>query len=191
MTDSGAILTLNDDAAITGGTLTIGTHGAVDVETGVDGTGHGATLHGVNVIDNGDINLDSGAILTLDDGTKITGTATGTLTIAAGDTVDVEHGSSELNHGAVFDGLTVNDNGGALDIGDVNSGAILTLEDGTTITGGGTGTLTINANNTLDVEKGANDGHQYWRHARRPPRHRLRRAGCRRRARRFRRDPDP
>ena len=158
VTDSGAVLTLDDDTTITGGNLTTGTYGALHIATGIDGSGHGATLDGVNVIDNGDINLDSGAILTLDDGTKITGTATGTLTIAAGDTVDVEHGSSELNHGAIFDGLTVNDNGGALDIGDVNSGAILTLDDGTTITGGGTGTLTINANNTLDVEKGSGDG---------------------------------
>jgi hypothetical protein len=159
VTDSGAVLTLDDDAAITGGNLTTGTYGALHIATGIDGAGHGATLDGVNVIDNGDINLDSGAILTLDDGTKITGTATGTLTIAAGDTVDVEHGSGGgPNHGAVFDGLTVNDNGGALDIGDVISGAILTLEDGTAINGGGTGTLTINAYNTLDVEKGANDG---------------------------------
>ena len=49
----------------------------------------------------------------------------------------------------------VTDNG-ALDIGDVTSGAILTLDDGTTVTGDGSGTLTINAGDTLDIEAGTN-----------------------------------
>ena len=39
--------------------------------------------------------------------------------------------------GATLDGVHVTDNG-AFDIGDVASGAILTLDDGTTITGNGT-----------------------------------------------------
>ncbi len=46
----------------------------------------------------------------------------------------------------------------ALDVGEANSGAILTLDDGTTVIGGGVGTLTINANNTLDIEAGASPG---------------------------------
>ena len=41
---------------------------------------------------------------------------------------------------------------GALDVGDAGSGAILTLDDCTTISG--SGTLTINACNTLDVDGG-------------------------------------
>ena len=39
---------------------------------------------------------------------------------------------------------------------DVNSGAVLTLDDGTTIIGGGTGTLTISPTGTLDIEYGSN-----------------------------------
>ena len=57
----------------------------------------------------------------------------------------------------------VTDNG-AIDIGDGGSGAILVLDDGTTITGDGTGTLTISADDTLDVEHGGND-RQRRRHA--------------------------
>ena len=50
-------------------------------------------------------------------------------------------------------------NCGAFDIGDVASGAILTLQDDATIAGGGIGTMTIHANNTVDVESiGLNGG---------------------------------
>jgi len=156
----GAVLTLEDDATITGGgigTLTIHAYNTLDVETGING---GATFDGVNVTDNGAIDIgdvNSGAILTLDDGTTITGHGTGTLTINADNTLDVEHGSNFDSGGATLDGVNVTDSG-AIDIGNVNSGAILTLDDGTTITGHGTGALTINADNTLDVEHGGNDG---------------------------------
>src|SRR6202030_3261956 len=118
----------------------------------------GATLDGVIVtlngaLDVGDVLANSGAILTLNDGTTVTGNSAGTMTINANNAVDVEHGSSG---GATLDGVNVTLNG-ALDVGDVlaNSGAILTLDDGTTVTGGGgvdAGTMTINANNTVDVE---------------------------------------
>ena len=156
----GAVLTLEDDATITGGgigTLTIHANNTLDVEHGING---GATFDGINVIDNGAIDIgdvNSGAILTLDDGTTITGHGTGTLTINADNTLDVEHGSNFDSGGATLDGVHVTDNG-AIDIGDAGCGAILTLDDGTTITGHGTGTLTINADNTLDVEHGGNDG---------------------------------
>ena len=52
---------------------------------------------------------------------------------------------------------SVTDNG-AIDIGDDATGAVLTLDDGTTVTGDGSGTLTIAAGNTLDVENGPNGG---------------------------------
>ncbi len=153
-------LILEDGTTMFGGRLSIACSGVVDVEHGGnDGCG-GATFDGVNVIDNGALDIgdvNSGAILTLDDGTTITGHGTGTLTINAYNTLDVEHGSNFDSGGATLDGMNVTDNG-ALDIGDVTSGAILTLDDGTTITGHGTGNLTINAYNTLDVEHGGNDG---------------------------------
>ena len=52
---------------------------------------------------------------------------------------------------------------GAIDV-DLNaSGAVLTLDDGTTITGDGTGTLTISSAGELDVETGL-ERPQLWRH---------------------------
>ena len=159
----GAILTLDtldDDTTITGagtGTLTIGSQGELDVETGSDGTGHGATLDGVKVTDNGAIDVNSnasGAILTLDDDTTITGAGTGTLTIGAQGELDVETGSDGSGHGATLDGVKVTDSG-AIDVDSNASGAILTLDDDTTITGVGTGTLTIGAQGELDVETGS------------------------------------
>jgi hypothetical protein len=162
VTDSGAILTLNDDAAISTGTLTVGTHGVVDVETGVAGTGHGATLDGVGVIDNGALDVGdsltaSGAILTLDDGTSVTGGGAGTMTINFGNTLAVEKGTSDCHNGATLDGVIVQDNG-TIDIGHAATGAILTLDDGTTMNGGGSAALTIHAGSTLDVENGPNGG---------------------------------
>jgi hypothetical protein len=164
LSDSGAILTLDDGTTVTGngtGTMTINAGNTVDVENG-NNNGGGATLDGVKVtlngaLDVGDVLSDSGAILTLDDGTTVTGNGAGTMTINANNTVDVEHGGNDGSGGATLDGVHVTDNG-ALDIGDVSSGAILTLDDGTTITGNGTGTLTINADSTLDIEHGGNDG---------------------------------
>ena len=59
--------------------------------------------------------------------------------------------------GATLDDVHVTDCG-ALNIDDVASGAILTLQDDATITGGGIGTMTIQANNTVDVETSTNGG---------------------------------
>ena len=96
-------------------------------------------LDDVRVTDNGTIDVGdvaSGAILTLDDGTAITGNGTGTLTINFGNTLDVEKGANDGNNGATLDGVKVQDNG-TIDTGDAACGAILTLDDfGTTITGG-------------------------------------------------------
>ena len=153
-------LILEDGTTMFGGRLSIACSGVIDVEHGSNDGSGGATLDGVNVTDNGALDIGDagcGAILTLDDGTTVTGHGTGTLTINAYNTVDVEHGSNDGSGGATLDGVNVTDNG-AIDIGDAGCGAILTLDDGTTVTGHGTGTLTINAHNTLDVEHGGNDG---------------------------------
>jgi FecR protein len=154
---TGAILTLDDGAAISGaGALTIKSGSTLDVEKGTDaGPNFGATLDGVGVTDNGALDVGDNAIeavLTLEHGTAITGT--GTVTVNAGSTLDVEKGAGAGNHGATFDGTKVTDSG-AIDVGLVATGAVLTLEDGAAIVGGGTGTLTINSGDALDIVKGA------------------------------------
>ena len=75
--------------------------------------------------DSGAIDVDlnaSGAVLTLDDGTTITGDGTGTLTI--GTTGELDVGTGTNGPGATLDGVKVTDNG-AIDV-DLNaSGAML------------------------------------------------------------------
>src|ERR1700722_58680 len=107
-----------------------------------------AAARGRGALDIGD--TARGAILTLQDDATITGAGTGTMTIHANNTVDVE---TSTNGGATLDGVQVTDNG-AFDIGDLlsDSGAILILDDGTTVNG--CGTMTINAGNTLKVDGG-------------------------------------
>lgn len=152
---SGAVLTLDDGTYVfaDGGTITINSGSTFDVEAG--GNGQGATVDGASVYDDGALNIgdvSTGAILTLQDGTTVFGDA-GTLTIHTGNTLQVEYGSD--GPGATLDGVRVTDDG-AIDI-DLNAlGAILTLDDGTTVTGGGSGTLTISATGELDVEYGSN-----------------------------------
>ena len=68
-----------------------------------------------------------------------------------GSTLDIESGSGSSGHGATLDGINVI-NQGALDIGDVNFGAILTLEDSTNFIG--LGTMAIKAGSTLDAVSG-------------------------------------
>jgi hypothetical protein len=143
---NGSAVLLENGADIVGGTLTIGDKSILDIE----GTS-GATLDGVtaNISDHGDIEIgattSSGSILTLDDGTTISG---GTLTI--------ENSSSELDieasTGATLDGVTVvNTAGGTLNVDPGK--ATLILDDGTTMTGGN---LDIGSKGTLDVEAGSN-----------------------------------
>ena len=135
-------LLLDDGASITGGTLTIGAVGTVDVETGV-------ALHGVHV-GNGhviDIGMTTAAVLTLDGGTTVTG---GDLSF--GDSYDqlvVEKGAQDL--GATLDGVTVS-GGGAIHVGLDTSGAVLTLDDDTGITGGA---LTVGEGSMLEIATGA------------------------------------
>ena len=148
----GTILAVDPSASLTlagvtvhGGALSIGSAGAIDIESG------STTLDGVSVTNNGTINVDANAFsatLILDDNSTITG---GTLTIGSSGLFDVEHGANGPNHGATLDGVSVTGDG-ALDVGNVSSGAILTLDGGTTVLV--SGTLTINAGSTFDVDGG-------------------------------------
>ena len=118
-THSGAILALDDDSTIGGGALKINSLGALDIATGNDGPGHGATLAGVCVTDNGTIDVDvtnSGAILTLDEGTAIHGC--GTMTVELHGTLNVDGGTTTINLGGTItnNGTLEASCGGTLDI---------------------------------------------------------------------------
>ena len=136
--DSGATLTLSG-VSLSGGAIT--SAGTIEIS--------GASSIENDQLGNTQLTIDSGQTLTLDDGTTITG---GTLTIGADGTVEIAAGSNDI--GATLDGVTVN-NSGAIDIGNVQVHAndpTLTLDDGTTVTGG---TLAIGSGDTLDIEHGA------------------------------------
>ena len=137
----------------------------MDVEKGTSGPG--ATLDGVRVADDNTSTVTPGitvgtgasaATLLLDDGTVIRGGGTGTMTIGAKGTLDVEKGTS--GPGATLDGVKLTDKNtstgtaAGITVGTGASAAILLVDDGTVISGAGTGTMTIGANGTLDVEKG-------------------------------------
>jgi hypothetical protein len=141
-----ATLILDDQTTIRGGLLSIGCTGMLDVETGVAGPGHGATLDGVNVTDHGGIEVGAtscGAILTLDDGTKIGGG--GSLMIDAGSSLQIE------GSGATLDGINVT-NYGSIQVDVSNSSTKLMLDDDSAIGGG---SLSIGNAGVLDVETGA------------------------------------
>ena len=221
VTDSGAILTLDDDTTITGGHLTISSQGALDIGLGNNGSqpwrhvgwrrrdqlrqhqcrcdqfrrdpdaerrrrdhwrhadhrhptvqstsrpaspAPAMAQHWTASTSPTAARWMSAArptlqapILTLDDGTTVTGGGTGTLTINFGNTLAVEKGTNDCHNGATLDGVIVQDNG-TIDIGHAATGAILTLDDGTTMNGGGSAALTIHAGSTLDVENGPNGG---------------------------------
>jgi hypothetical protein len=144
--DVAATLTLNGGTQIQGGgsgTLTVESAGGLSI------TGSGATLDGVLVTDsNSSDGIDVVATLTLNDGTQISG---GTLTVESTGELQITKGSGADGappSGATLDGVTVTDDNTSDGI-DVASGAILTLDGGTTIN---TGVLTIGSTGTVDVE---------------------------------------
>jgi hypothetical protein len=149
-----ATLTLDDGASITGGTLSIGSAGTVDIEVGPNGPGSpDATLDGVTVTNSGTIEVDlnaSSAILALDDGTTING---GAMSIGSSGALDVEVGQTpggSNGYDATLDGVKVT-NSGTIEV-DLNaSGAVLALVDGTTITGGA---LDIESSGEVYVQNG-------------------------------------
>ena len=84
----------------------------------------------------------------LDDGTTVYG---GTLSTGNSGTVDIELGPSDItNPDATFDGVTVDNYFGTIEVSE-SSAATLLLDDSTTVYGG---TLTIGNYGTLDIELG-------------------------------------
>jgi len=143
MTTSGSILMLDHGTTIAGGTLTIESNSQLDVESST-----GASLNGVDVVNNGTINVDyeeetPTVPLTLANGTTI---SSGVLSVGNKGLLDIESTS-----GATLDGVEVDvGRHGNIDIGAFTaSGSILMLDDGTTITGG---MLTIESGSQLDIE---------------------------------------
>ena len=99
-------LTISDGSSVTGGLLSIGPVGVLDVEGG--SFSQEVLLDGVSV-NNGDvinIGLSSTAIFTLDDGAKIEG---GALTVSGGSALDVEYGS--FGPGATVDNVGISGGG--------------------------------------------------------------------------------
>ena len=155
---SGAILTLDDGTNISNATLTVGSGSTLDIEAGSNGLG--ATLDGTSVNNSGTVRVDSPILptttLTLDDGTTIAG---GALSIGSQGVLDIEVGSNgQGNNGAdaTLDGVQVT-NSGSIFVEPTTSGAILTLDDGTTILGG---KLTVgnDGSGVLDIEIGNSPG---------------------------------
>ncbi len=155
------VLTLDGGTQIQGGgpfadrgTLTITSSGELQI------IGAGAALDGVNVTDsNTSDGIDvSGAILTLNDSTSISG---GTLTVESttGSELQITAGTGAdgaTPGGATLDAVSVADNStSTVTPGiDVASGAVLHLEGGTTITGVSGATMTLAG--TLESDSDSN-----------------------------------
>jgi FecR protein len=132
-------LTLSGGTTMFGGTLAVEHGGSLDIEGR-----SGAVLAGVDVINNGNIEIDSPhdhAKLVLEDATKISG---GELTIG-----DHSELAVESSKGATLDNVDVT-NRGIIQVDD-SGPATLYLTDGTAIHGG---TLSIGYDGTVDIESG-------------------------------------
>src|SRR5579864_3450530 len=151
-------LVLNDSTEIFGGgtdALTVESAGELQITagTGLDGAiAGGATMDGVIVTDKNTstvgIDVAAGAILTLIDNTQIIGNGGGTLTVESTGQLQITAGAAAdgaTAGGATLDGVIVTDDATGTDgsAGIDVSAAVLTLDGGTQINGGGTGTLTI------------------------------------------------
>ena len=150
---SGAILALLDNTVITNGTLSIDSQSEVDVEVGSAGSGTGATFDALKVSNGLVIEVGiatSRAVLTLDDNATIIG---GTLNVGTVDSggADIDIETGQFGSGATFSNVVANvcDD---LDVGGQGSNAIFTLEDGVTIFGFGTGTMTVGATDQVAIE---------------------------------------
>ena len=159
------------DETVTG---TIDDQGTILVETS-GGTVGGAIFDGVIVDDDNTgfsppgIDVASGATLTLKDNAQIQGGGTGTLTIESGGVLSITTAS-----GATLDGVLVTNVTNGIDVA---SGAVLTLNDGTVISGGtatveSTGELLITAGSGIETVETVTDvvpelAEQARRHAQR------------------------
>ena len=148
------VLDLADGTTISNGLVTLGSGATLGVETLAGATLDGVTVDGFNANETPASSIVVGALgpstLTLDDGTTI---IDGTLTIGGGSTLHIEAGLHS-GLGATLDGVTVNDAGNVqVDLA-TQLPTTLTLDDGTTIAGGGTGTMVIGSSGTLDIVNG-------------------------------------
>ncbi len=134
-------LVLSDGTTVTGGTLSIGLSGLVDIESGLNGSG--ATLDGVSLTNNGGIDIGdttAGAVLTLEGYT--TTVNVGTINDTGNDSALYVAGNETLDAGTLNIGSTVGT--GHLWNDDLTGlGATLTLGSGLTIDQ--TGTAAINS----------------------------------------------
>ena len=161
---SAATLTLTGGTSTSGGTtvtagaLSIGASGELDVETGAGGPGSIADpnviLDDVTVTNSGAIAISTAttsAVLAIDDGTAISG---GMLTIGSTGTLEIAPGNYLGNSGATLDDVAVS-NYGTINVGDTSDVGMLTLQDGTTVSGGA---ITIDAPAELVIVGGINGG---------------------------------
>ncbi len=119
-------------------------NGHVTVERQATLTLDDVTVNGSKFTDAGTLEVGDHHTLTLD-GAAIKG---GMLTIGSGSSLEIAYGSNGL--GATLDGVGVNiSNSGTIQIATPDGDRTLTLDDGTTITGG---TLSIGSGNTLDID---------------------------------------
>ena len=164
---SGATLTLEHNAQIYGGgtgTLIIDNGGELAITTA-----GGATLDGVKVTDNNTvdgIDVGPGAVLTLNDGTVISGGtmtvhSTGELLITAGSGTEAFEGASDpvadtpSGRGATLTGVTVTDSNTSASGGIEVSSGVLTLNGGSDILSTVSGTLVIDAGSQLLINGAA------------------------------------
>ena len=142
--DDGSTLSLDDNAIIINGNLTIGTLGALDVEQGPATLSEGtpdATLDGVTVSNGGNINVGmagtSDPTLLLDNGTTVDN---GTLSIGSSGTLEIGTGGATLNDVSVI-------NNGIIEIlGDTTQ---LQISGNVLLDGSGKVTLTDTAQNII------------------------------------------
>jgi hypothetical protein len=155
---SSVTLTLDNASTVFGAMISIGDEGTLAIGGG------GAVLDGVDVDVGryGDITVGPSApsalslaieeeaqaapnaILTLDDGTKVSG---GTLTVENGDQLQIEYGVNGA--GATLDGVNVNDFG-VIQVDAPSVATTLTLDDRTELSGGGL--LLVGPSGVVDVE---------------------------------------
>ncbi len=129
---TGSLLTLDDDTSIAGGYLSIGGSaynlpaGTLEISTGSDGSGHGATLEsGLTVYNEGTVTVDTGAKLTLAGATIEGGTLANAGTIAAQGIVDITSALTGTGTDTIGSHATLEFDSG------VASGQTVTFDDAT------------------------------------------------------------
>ncbi len=167
---AGAILILKDSTTILGGgngTLTIETGGQLSITTASGATLDGLLVHDDNTTDG--IDVASGAVLTLDDATVISG---GTLTVEGTGKLLIAAGSGQdaaPNRGATIESDTLT-NAGTIEVSGTltllsdtvdNSGGLVTIDAGGVLamTGADTisgGTVTVSSGGQL-IASGSSD----------------------------------